>query len=148
MLELMLVVATLAVVFTMVIPRMTVMRDGTALRAGRQQLTAAFAAARAAALQKGKTSTLTLAGNKANVTVLSGLASTSVKVLGPIDLLNSVGVTLTPIGSAPTSITYNARGLLTPTPGDMLRYRISAGARADTLCVSPAGIILKKGCTL
>jgi len=148
MLELMLVVATLAVVFTMVVPRMTVMRDGTALRAGRQQLTAAFAAARAAALQKGKASTLTLDGNKANVTVLSGLAGTSVKVLGPVDLLGSVGVSLTPIGGAPTTIAYNARGLLTPTPAGMLRYKLVAGTRADTLCVSPAGIILKKGCTL
>ena len=148
MLELMLVVATLAVVFTMVVPRMTIMRDGTALRAGRQQLSAAFAAARAAALQKVKPSTLTLTGNKASVTVLSGLSSTSVKVMGPIDLLNSVGVTLTPIGGAPTTVSYNARGLLTPIPAEVLKYRLSAGGRADTLCITPAGIILKKGCTL
>ena len=79
---------------------------------------------------------------------MSGLAGTSVKVLGPVDLLGSVGVSLTPIGGAPTTIAYNARGLLTPTPAGMLRYKLVAGTRADTLCVSPAGIILKKGCTL
>lgn len=148
MLELLLVVATLAVVFTMVVPRMTIMRDGTALRAGRQQLSAAFAAARAAALQKGKPSTLTITGNKASVTVLSGLASANVKVMGPVDLYKSVGVTLTPVGGAPTTVSYNARGLLTPIPTQVLKYRLSAGGRVDTLCISPAGIILKKGCTL
>jgi Tfp pilus assembly protein FimT len=148
MLELMLVVAALAVVFTMVVPRMTVIKSSSALRAGRQQLTAAFAAARTAALQKGKISTLTITGNQARVSVLSGLAGTSVQVFGPIDLHEAVGVSLTPLSSAPTTITYNARGLMTPTPVAMLKYRLTIGSKSDTLCISPAGLILKKGCAL
>lgn len=147
MIELMLVVAALAVVFTMVVPRMTFIKESSSMRAGRQQLTAAFAAARAAALQKGKPSTLTITGNKAYVSVLSGLAGTSVGVFGPVDLA-STGVTLIPLGSAPTTITYNARGLMTPTPASMLRYQLSTAGRVDTLCISPAGLILKKGCVL
>ena len=59
-----------------------------------EEYTAAIDAARAAALQKGKTATLTLDGNVATVTVLSGLAGTEVRVFGPVRLSQSLGVSL------------------------------------------------------
>jgi hypothetical protein len=31
---------------------------------------------------------------------------------------------------------------------EVLRYRLRYGSKADTLCISSAGLILPKGCTL
>jgi Tfp pilus assembly protein FimT len=151
MIELLLVVGTLAIVFALAAPRMTTIRESSSLRAGRQQLAAAFAAARSAALQKGKTSTLTLAGSVATVTVRSGLAGTTVQVFGPVRLDASLGITLEPLDDAPTVINYNGRGMMTNVmieEDEVFRYRLRYGTKSDTLCISTAGLILSKHCTL
>jgi Tfp pilus assembly protein FimT len=150
MVELLIVIAMLGVVFSMVVPRMSVIRESTTLRAGQQQLAAAFSAARSAALQKGKTSTLTMVGNQATVTVRSGLAGTSVRVFGPIMLDESLGITLQPLNGAPRVITYNGRGMMTTVIGEgaVFRYRLVHGTKSDTLCISGAGLILTKQCSL
>ncbi len=148
MIELLLVVGVAAIMFAMVVPRMTTIKTSSSLRAGRQELTAAFAAARAAALQKGKTSTLTISGSNTQVSVMSGLNGTAVNVFGPIKLDTEFGISLTPLSSSPVTLNFDARGMLTPTPVAILKYRLSIASSSDTLCISPAGIILPKGCQL
>ncbi len=148
LIELLLVVVMAGIIFAIAIPRMTTLKTSTTLRAGRQQLTTAFAAARAAALQKGKTSTLTLTGSTARVSVMSGLNATSVNVFGPVRLDGDLGLTLSALSSAPTSVQFDSRGMLTPTPASTLKYRIAIGSVADTICISPAGVIMPKGCQL
>lgn len=151
LIELLLVVGTLGIVFAIALPRMTTMRESSALRAGHQQLASAFAAARAAALQKGKTATLTLDGNVATVTVLSGLAGTEVRVFGPVRLHQSLGVSLEALNSAPTTVNYNGRGMMTNAMAvgeQVFRYRLRYGTKLDTLCISTAGLILSKSCGL
>lgn len=149
MIELLLVVTVLGIMMMLSVPRVKEMSARSSLRAARQELTAAFAAARTAAFQKGKTSTLTLAYNQANVTVLSGLSGASVQVLGPIKLDRALNVSLTALNSAPTSMNFDSRGLVTPTPlGAVNKYRLSYKAYADTVCVSAAGIILPRNCQL
>ncbi len=150
MIEVLLVVGVAAIMFAMVVPRMTTLTTSSSLRAARQQLSAAFAAARAAALQKGKTSTLTISGSSARVTVLSGLNGTVVSVFGPIKLDTEFGVTLTALSSSPVTLNFDARGQLTPTPAAALvyKYKLSIASASDTLCISPAGIIMPKGCQL
>lgn len=142
------VVAIAAAVFALAVPKIGDARDGASRRAARQELSAAFAATRAAAMQKGKTATLTLTSNSASVAVLSGMAGTSVTVWGPIRFNTSLNATIEPLNGATTSIAYNARGMLTPTPVSTLKYRVTVGTKRDTLCISPAGIILPKGCQL
>lgn len=148
MIEVLLVVGVAAIMFAMVIPRMTTIQTSSSLRAARQELTAAFAAARAAALQKGKTSTLTIDGASARVSVLSGLNGNVVNVFGPIKLDTEFGVGLTALSGSPVTLNFDARGMLTPTPASTLRYRLNIASSSDTLCISPAGIILPKGCQL
>lgn len=148
MIELLLVVGTLAILFAVVAPRITTLRASTQLRAGRQQLTAAFAAARVAALQKGKLATLTLSGSAATVSVLSGLTNTATQVFGPIRLDSALGVNLVALSGAPTTLRWNGRGLLTPAPAQTLRYQLTVGTKADTVCLSTIGLILPKGCAL
>lgn len=149
MIELLMVVGVIAVVFALAIPRMTTIKSSSSLRAGKQQLASAFAAARGAALQKGKTSTLIITGNTLRVRVLSGLNGTLVTVFGPVRLYETVGVTLEPLGSALSVVNYNARGLMTDPPADpVMKYEIKYGTDADTLCISRAGLILSKRCSL
>lgn len=142
------VVAIAAAVFALAVPKIGDARDGASRRAARQELSAAFAATRAAALQKGKTATLTLTSNSATVNVLSGMAGASVTVWGPIRFNTSLNATIESLNGAPTSVQYNARGMLTPTPASTLKYRVTVGSKRDTVCISPAGIILPKGCQL
>lgn len=146
--ELLIVVAIAGTLFALAVPKIAGARDGAAKRAARQELSAAFAATRAAALQKGKTATLTLTSTSATVAVLSGMAATSTTVYGPIRFNTTLNATIEAMGGSPTSISYNARGLLTPTPAGTLRYKVTVGTQRDTVCLSPAGIILPKGCSL
>lgn len=148
MIELLLVVGILAAIFAITAPRLTTIRATTQLRAGRQQITAAFAAARVAALQKGKPATLTLSGNAATVSVLSGLSNTATAVFGPIRLDSALGVSVVALAGAPTTLRWNGRGLLTPAPAQTLRYQLTSGTKADTVCLSTVGLILPKGCVL
>ncbi len=151
MIELLVVIVSLAIVFSMVAPRVTAIRESTSLRAGRQQLTTAFSAARAAALQKGRPSALVINGNEVRVRVRSGLNNANVLVLGPIRFDVALGMTLEPLSGAPDSVAYNQRGMMStvmPAADQVLRYRLRYGSKADTLCISAAGLILPKGCAL
>ena len=151
LIELMVVVASLAIVFAIALPQLSAIRASSTLRAGRQQLAAAFSSARAAALQKGKTSTLNLDGSAATVTVQSGLAGTEVRVFGPVRLDSALGITLEPLGDAPRTVNYNGRGMMTNVmteDEEVFRYRLRYGTKTDTLCISTAGLILSKHCSL
>ena len=148
MIEVLLVVGVAAIMFAMVVPRFETISTSSSMRAARQELIAVFAAARAAALQKGKISTLTLNGSSASVSVQSGLNGTVVNVLGPVKLDTEFGVALTALSGSPATLNFDARGMLTPTPASNLKYRLSTASSSDTLCISPAGIIMPKGCQL
>ena len=146
--EVLLVVVISGVMLSLALPAINTARDGAARRAARQQLSAAFAATRGAALQKGKSATLTLTAGTATVSVLSGIASTATTVLGPIRFDSTLNASIAALNGAPTTVAYSARGLLTPTPVSTQKYQISIGTLRDTVCVSPAGVILPKGCQL
>lgn len=146
--ELLMVVAVAAIMFALAVPKFSAASNGASRRAARQELVAAFAATRAAALQKGKTATLTLTSSSATVSVLSGLNGTAVTVFGPIRFNTTLHATIEPLGGASSTISYNARGMLTPQSVATQMYRINVGALRDTVCISPAGIIIPRGCQL
>ena len=148
LIEMLMVVAVMGLMAAIAIPGIRGIRDSAALRAGRQQMVAALGAAQSAAVQKGKTSTLTLTGSSVSVSVLSGAADTPVTVLGPLDLSSQFRVTVTPVGATPGTLSYNARGLVTPTPSATLVYRLQVNAARDSVCVSAAGVIMPRECTL
>jgi prepilin-type N-terminal cleavage/methylation domain-containing protein len=146
--ELLIVVAVAAIVFMLAVPKIAVTRDGAGRRAARSQLVAAFAATRSAALQKGKQASLALTPSTAKVTVLTGLAGTEFTAWGPIEFTSTLGAKIEALDGAATTISYNARGMLTPTPAGTLKYELTVGAMKDTVCISTAGIIMPKGCKL
>ncbi len=142
------VVAIMGTLFVITVPKITELKARTALRGSRETLEAAFATARASAMQKGKRSTLSLSGNTLGVTVLSGLTNTSTQVVRPLLFSSTFGTAVTAIGTAPTSIAFDARGLVTPVSGTIAKYQITLGSYADTVCVSGAGVVIRRGCQL
>jgi prepilin-type N-terminal cleavage/methylation domain-containing protein len=148
LIELLMALVVLGLLAAIAIPGIARVRDSAALRSGRQQFVAALGAARSAAVQKGKTSTLTLTGSSVAVAVLSGATNTPVTVLNAIDLSTQFNMTVTPVGTTPGTLSYNARGLVTPTPSATLVYRLAVNAARDSVCVSAAGVIMPRGCTL
>ena len=146
--EVLVVITILGIMYMVVGPRISDVRSRASLRAARQELVSAFASARASAMQKGKPSTLTLTTTSATVSVLSGLAGAAVQVysVGFDKQLNS---SLSAVAGAPMTVSFDAHGLLTGVPANTVqKYRLLNGTAADTLCISPAGVILSRTCQL
>lgn len=148
MIETLVVLSVLGLMYVLVGPRLSAIREQSSLRAARQELSSAIAMARAAALQKGKTATLTMSPISASVSVLSGLTGNPVQIYGPLLFNQQLNSTLSALDGAAMTVSFDARGLVTPMPAGISRYRLTSGTRADTICVSPAGIILPKDCQL
>lgn len=145
--ELIMAVVVVGVLFSIALPRFSAIKSSATLRSGRQQLVSVLASARAAALLKGKSAVLVTGSNIATVWAQTGLNGTWVRVAGPLRF-EDAGLALTPLGSTPTSVVFDARGLISPVPGENLRYQLTTQGVSDTLCVSRAGIIMQRGCTL
>lgn len=148
MIETLVVLSVLGLMYVLVGPRLSAIREQSSLRAARQELSSAIAMARAAALQKGKTATLTMSPISASVSVLSGLTGNPVQIYGPLLFNRELNSTLSALDGAAMTVSFDARGLVTPMPAGISRYRLTSGTRADTICVSPAGIILPRDCQL
>ena len=148
MFELMLVIAVLGAILYRVLPMISEIKARGALRASRQSLSAAFSSARAAAMQKARSATVTLTSSSASVTVVSATTGNPVTLVGPIQFTSSYGSVLTAIGSAPTSVVYDGRGLVSPASTTVSKYALTISKWADTVCISGAGIILNKSCQL
>jgi type II secretory pathway pseudopilin PulG len=146
--QLLMVVALMGAILFQLIPTIRDLKVRSALRAARMELVAAFSAAQEAALQKGKVATLTISGNTLSVTALSGLTGNSVPVLGPLRFDADFGATITPLTPAPATLTFDARGLITPATTTTSSYVLTVQNRADTVCVTGGGLVLPKGCVL
>ena len=142
------VVVMMGTLLAITVPKLTELKARTSLRASHETLESAFATARASAMQKGKRATLTLGGNTVGVTVLSGLTNTATQVMRPLLFGSTFGTAVTAIGTAPTTIAFDARGLVTPVSTAIAKYQITLGSYADTVCVSGAGVVLRRGCRL
>jgi Tfp pilus assembly protein FimT len=145
---LLIVIAILSIIYFRVAPMISEIKARSALRASRQELTAVFSAARAAAMQKGRSATLTLTSTSASVTVVSSTTGNNVTLIGPIQFSKAYGTVLSAVSSAPTTVVFDGRGLVTPATTSISRYRLATSRWADTVCISGSGIVLMRGCAL
>ena len=148
LIELMIVIALLGVLASMAVPAINDLRSRSGLRSARSLVLSSLSAARTAAIQKGKTASLTFANSTITVTAMSGLRPEPVQIQGPVSLSRSTGAVLLPLNGSPTELVYDARGLVTPVRASVSRYELRLGSRADTVCVSGAGTIMPRGCVL
>src|SRR5688572_5194848 len=127
------------------LPKFAKLAERNRLSAARDELASAIATARAAAVQKGRTATLFLSGNKMWVTVVtsSAGATTTVVPVKSFGTLYNVSVTATD-----PSITFDMRGFATPRLSSTGIFRIVGASRRDSVCVTTAGQIMPRSCSL
>lgn len=143
-LELMIVLVIMGVMFGIAAPRMVEMRERNSLNSAKQKLTGAIAAARAAAIQRGRPTTFQVSGNSIEVTVMEPNGSTSDIV--PNTSMQIFGTTLsTPVGGA-TAITYDSRGNASSSLAQRAVFVLEKGPRRDSVCVSRFGMLMTGGC--
>jgi Tfp pilus assembly protein FimT len=144
----MLIVVVIMGTLTMIsLPKFAGLQEASRLRSARQEIEAAIATARAAAVQKGRTATLTINGNSLRVTVTSASGGTQVVVIPPMPLDTVYGVTL---ATTNPSITFDMRGFISPrlTGSGPWVYRLAGTSRRDSVCITAVGQLMKRGCSL
>ncbi len=130
------------------LPRFAGLQERSRLTSARQEVEAAIATARAAAIQKGRTATVVFSNNKLWVTVTTSSSGTQATVV-PVTPLDSVyGVTLTSRSASDTSIAFDMRGFASPRLSATGVFRLAGTTRRDSVCVTTAGAIMPRGCSL
>ena len=143
--EMLIVVGIVGMLTLFALPKFHGLVERNQLTAARDELAAAIATARAAAVQKGRTATLFLSGNQMWVTVVTSNAGTTTTVV-PVKSFGSlynVSVTATD-----PSITFDMRGFATPRLSSTGIFRIIGASRRDSVCVTTAGQIMPRSCSL
>ena len=149
--EVMIVIAIIGLILATLTPKVRTIREGSNLRAAKDAVATALGTARAAAIQKGNTATFHLGtDNSVMVDALSNGAT--IPIMPKRSLGDLYGVSISPRTSAglaspgDTVIKFDLRGFgSTPSLGKVM-YLITLGTRADTICVTTYGLILKRGC--
>jgi type IV fimbrial biogenesis protein FimT len=142
--EMIIVVGVVGLLTIISLPRFSGLVERNRLSAAREELTAAIATARAAAVQKGRTATLFVSGNQMWVTVVNaGAGTTTVVPVKSFSSLYNVSVAATE-----PSITFDMRGFLTPRLASTGVFRIVGASRRDSVCITSAGQIMPRSCSL
>jgi len=145
MVEVLVVMAILVTMVTMAFPRIARWRTSYDLRSAKQQVAAAIATTRAAAVQKGRPARFRVDGNVISATVDTNAAGATVRVIPSTDLLQTYGVAITVVNLPGNELVYGSRGVI-PAQVATPRYYLTNAAGRDSLCVSGVGVLLKRGC--
>jgi prepilin-type N-terminal cleavage/methylation domain-containing protein len=141
--ELLIVVVMVGALTLFALPKFSGLVERNKLQAARDEITAALATARAAAVQKGRTATLRIVGNQIRVTVVTDDAGTTMTVIPAKNLNTLYNVKLVPDDS---TITYDMRGYAKL--GAKSVFRLTGGSKRDSVCITAAGQIMPRGCSL
>lgn len=147
--EMLIVVGVVGLLTLFSLPKFSKLAERNRLSAARDELATAIATARAAAVQKGRTATLFLSGNKMWVTVVTsdaGTTSTVVPVKSFGTLYNVSVAAQTPSGL--TSVTFDGRGFASPRLSATGKFLITGASKKDSLCITTAGQLMPKSCSL
>jgi prepilin-type N-terminal cleavage/methylation domain-containing protein len=147
--EMLIVVGVVGLLTLFSLPKFSKLAERNRLSAARDELATAIATARAAAVQKGRTATLFLSGNKMWVTVVTsdaGTTSTVVPVKSFGTLYNVSVAAQTPSGL--TSVTFDGRGFASPRLSATGKFLITGTSKKDSLCITTAGQLMPKSCSL
>ena len=146
--EMLIVVSIMALMATFALPKFRGLAERNRLTSAREELAAAIATARAAAVQKGRTATLFLTGNQMWVTVVTNNAGSTTTIV-PVKSFSSLyNVSVSPKDAALTSITFDMRGFATPRLSSTGIFRINGTSRKDSLCITTAGQLMPRSCSL
>lgn len=146
--EMLIVVSVVGMLTLISMPRFSRLVERNKLTAAREELAAAIATARAAAVQKGRTATLFLSGNQMWVTVVTSSAGTTTTVVPVKSFSTLYNVTVAPKDPAITSVTFDMRGFANPRLPATGVFRIQGSSKKDSLCITTAGQLMPRSCSL
>ena len=139
--ELLIVIVLMGILAAMAAPKLSTVASSLALGAARQEVAAALATARAAAIQNGRPVSFVRSGN--TVGVFMDSAGTTVTLGSVRDLGTLHGVEVT---ASRNVIRYDARGLATGLD-PVEAFVVSRGGERDSVCVLRLGKVSTKECT-
>jgi prepilin-type N-terminal cleavage/methylation domain-containing protein len=144
--ELLIVVAIVGIVTGISVPRLGRIRDQAQLAGATTRFTRAVFGARQAAIQRGKHAFFKHESNAITVYVDTiGDGSQSIIILPSLNLSKEYGVTVeSPTGA--TLIEYDPRGVATQATKKVFKFKHTASARQDSLCVSRLGNTIRNKC--
>ena len=146
--EMLIVVSVMGLLTLFALPRFHGLAERNRLTSARDELAAAIATARAAAVQKGRTSTLFLSGNQMWVTVVTNNAGSTTTIVPVKSFSTLYNVSVAPKDAAMSSITFDMRGFATPRLSSTGIFRITGANKKDSLCITTAGQLMPKSCSL
>lgn len=144
--ELLLVVAIIGIVTAISVPRLGRVREQAQLAGATTRFTRAVFGARQAAIQRGKHAFFKHESNAITVYVDTvGDGSQSIIILPSLNLSKEYGVTVeSPTGA--TLIEYDPRGVATQAAKKVFKFKHTASARQDSLCISKLGNTIRNHC--
>lgn len=128
-------------------PRVVALRGGQAVRGARGEVVAVVEAARAAALQRGRTARVEVRRDMLRALVDDG-SSAGFVVVSTADLGREYAVRVLTGVPADTLVFFDGRGLASPRLGRTARLIVQAraGGQRDSVCISNLGLLLPPGC--
>lgn len=136
-----------AIMMAMAAPKLRDVRDRSNLRAAKDQVASMVAAARASAIQKGRTARVSIKADTFKVLVDTNATPLRMTVVAPRPIKTIFSLTsVASANAADTVITFDSRGLGSTGSGLTARFRFTGPAGTDSVCVSRYGLIMKKGC--
>ena len=138
--ELLIVIVLLGIVAAMVAPRLGTMGGSLAVRAARQEVAAALATARAAAIQNGRPVSFVKSGNTVGVFMDSAGTTVSLGTARDLGALHGVEVAATR-----NLIRFDGRGLATGLNA-VETIVLSRGDERDSVCVLRLGKVSTRSC--
>ena len=145
--EMLIVVSIVGLLTLFAVPKFSGLVERNKLTAAREELSSAIATARAAAIQKGRTATLFLSGNQMWVTVVTSSAGATTTIV-PVKSFSLYNVSVAPTDPAITSVTFDLRGYATPRLSATGIFRITGTSKKDSVCITTAGQIMPRSCSL
>ena len=148
MVELLVVISIMGILVMFAVPKIRTFRAGNNLRSAKAQVASSLATARAAAIQKGRQAVFAVRGN--NLAVVVDTSATSgiqaLVVLSSVPIDDRYGATISLTLPADSNVTYDSRGFGATGSGATAKYVLRVSGMTDSVCVSPLGLINKKGC--
>ena len=143
--EMLIVVVMVGALTLIAIPKFSGLVERNKLSAAREEIAAAIATARAAAVQKGRTATLWFSGNQMWVTVVTSNAGATATVVPMKSFTSLYNVS---VAASDSAITFDMRGFATPRLSSTGIFRIVGTSRRDSVCITTAGQIMPRSCSL
>jgi prepilin-type N-terminal cleavage/methylation domain-containing protein len=143
--EMLVVVVMVGALTLITLPKFSGLVERNQLSAAREEIAAAIATARAAAVQKGRTATIRFSGNTMWVTVVNSGSGTSSTIVPAKSFASLYKVS---VAATDTMITYDMRGFTAPRLAAKGVFRITGASRRDSVCITTAGQIMPRSCSL